>query len=45
MVQGLALAQYFLNMLPFTPFEMTKYILCHYMLEVCNLPFDFDFTE
>ena len=26
------------------PFEMVMCILCHFMLEVCDLPFHFDFT-
>ena len=33
----LALFQYFLIILPFIPFGMVMYILCHYMLEVCDL--------
>ena len=43
-VLGLALVQYFLTMLPSLCFRMVMYILCHYMLEVCDLLFDFDFT-
>ena len=35
---GLALIQ---HSPPFFPFGMVMYILCHYMLEVCNLPFEF----
>ena len=34
---GLALVQYFLTVLPFIYFEMVMYILCHYILEVCDL--------
>lgn len=43
-VFGLALVQYFLTMFPFPHFRMVMYILCHYMLEVCNLLYYFDFT-
>ena len=42
LVFSLALVQYFLIILPF---GMTVYILSHYMLEVCDLLFDFDFME
>ena len=34
---GLALVQYFFTVSPFLPFGMTVYILCHCLLEVCNL--------
>lgn len=37
----LALVQYVLTMPQFFPFGMVMYILCHCMLEVCNLLFDF----
>lgn len=39
-----ALVQYFLAILPFLHFGMVMYILCHYMLEVFDMLFDFDFT-
>jgi hypothetical protein len=35
----LALIWYFLTMSSFLPFEMVMYILCHCMLEVCDLLF------
>ena len=38
---GLDFKQYLLTMSPFPPFAMVMYILSHYMLEVCDLPFDF----
>jgi hypothetical protein len=41
---GLALVQYLLTMLFFLPFGVAMCILCHCMLEVCDLHFDFDFT-
>ena len=44
LVFGLALVQYFLTMPPSLCFGMVMYILCHYMLEVCDLFFDFYFT-
>jgi hypothetical protein len=44
MIVGLALVQYFLAFLPFLIFEMAMNILFHFMLEVCNLLFHFDFT-
>ena len=44
-VFSLALAQHFLAILPFLRFEMAMYILCHYMLEVCDLFLDFDFIS
>lgn len=40
----LALIHYFFTMFPFSPFGMIMFILCHCMLEVCNLLFDFDFV-
>jgi hypothetical protein len=43
LVLGLALFQNFLIMLPLLSFGMVMYILCHCMLKVCNLIFDFDF--
>lgn len=42
---SLALVQYFPTMSPFFPFGMAMYILEHYMLEVYNLVFGFDFTQ
>lgn len=33
----------FLTNLPFFHFGTVMYILCHYILEVCDLPFGFDF--
>jgi len=41
---SLALAQYFLTVFPSLPFGTTMHILCHYILEVCDLLFHFDFT-
>jgi len=38
LLYSLALVQYFLKKLPF---GMVMYILCHYILEVCDLLFDF----
>lgn len=35
----LTLVQYFLTMLRSLPFGIVVYILCHYMLEVCDLVF------
>jgi hypothetical protein len=43
LVFGLSMVQHFLTMIPLLPFEMKMYILWHFMLEVCGLPFDFDF--
>ena len=43
LVFSLALVQYVLTILPSLCFRMKMYILCHYMLEVCDLLFDFDF--
>ena len=37
------LAWYFLTMFLFLHFGMVMYILCHYMLEVCDLLFHFYF--
>lgn len=37
LVFGLALVHYALS-----SFEMVIYILCHCMMEVCDVPFDFD---
>lgn len=42
-VLGLALAQYFC-LLPFLLCGMVIYILCHYILKVCDLLFDFNLT-
>ena len=39
----LDLVRHFLTVLPILPFGVVMYILCHCMLEVCNLLFDFDF--
>ena len=44
LVFSLALVQCFLTMLPFLHFGIVMYILCYYMLEVCDLLFYFDFT-
>lgn len=33
---------YFLTMLPFVPFGMIVHILCHHILDVCNLIFFFN---
>ena len=33
----LALVQYFLTMFPSLHFGVVMYVLCHYMLEVCDL--------
>ena len=41
---GLVVVQYFLTVLPSLCFGMVMYILCHYMLEVCDLLFDCNFT-
>ena len=37
------LVQYFLTVLPSLHLRMVIYILCYYMLEVCDLHFDFNF--
>ena len=42
-VFSLALIQCFLTMSPSQCFRMVMYILCHYMMEVCDLLFDFAF--
>ena len=42
LVFSLALVQHFLTTLP--SFGMVMYLLCHYMLEVYDLLFYFDFT-
>ena len=39
----LDLVRHFLTVLHFLPSGVEMYILCHCMLEVCNLLFDFDF--
>ena len=44
-VFSLALIQYFLIVFPFLPFEMVMYILCHYVFELCNLFYHFNFIE
>lgn len=44
LVFGLTLVQYFLTMFPFLHFGVVMYILCHYMLQVCDL-FDLDLIE
>lgn len=41
---GLALIQRFLTMLSFFSFGMVMYIVCHCLLEVCDLLFDFGVT-
>ena len=43
LIFGLALVRYFLAVLPSLCFEIVMCILCYYMLEVCDLLFDFDF--
>jgi hypothetical protein len=43
MIFVLALVQYFLSLLLLLPFNMVIYILCHCMLEVCDLFFFFFF--
>jgi hypothetical protein len=35
-LEFLALVQYFLTVFPSLPFGAVMYILCHYMLEVCD---------
>ena len=42
LVFNLASLQHFLTMHPSLHFGALMYILCHYMLEVCDLPFHFD---
>ena len=44
LVFSLALVQHFLTKPTPLHFGLVMYILCHYMLEVCDLCFDFDFT-
>lgn len=44
LVFGLVVVQYFLTVFPSLCFGMAMYILCHYMLEVCALLFDCNFT-
>lgn len=41
---GFSLVQYFVTMLTSFHFRLLVYILCHYILEVCDLRFHFDFT-
>ena len=43
LVFGLSLVQCFLTMFPSLWFGLVMHFLCHYMLEVCDLFFDFDF--
>ena len=43
LVFSLVLLQHFLTVLSFLPLGMVVYILCHYMLELYDLPFYFDF--
>lgn len=38
---GFPLVQYFPTIPPFLPFGMVMHILCHWRLELCDLPFDF----
>ena len=45
LVFSLAVVQYFLAMLPPLNFGRVIYTLCHYMLKVCDLLFDFDSME
>lgn len=40
---SLAFIWYFIVILSSLDFGVAIYILCHYILEVCNLLFDFDF--
>ena len=40
----LVLVQYVIFMLLAHTFEMVMYVLCHCVLELCDLLFDFDFT-
>lgn len=44
LVFSFALVRHFLPGLPFLHFRMVMYNLCHYMLEVWDLLYDFDFT-
>ena len=44
LVFNLASLQHFLTMHPSLHFGALMYILCHYMLEVGDLVFNFDFT-
>jgi hypothetical protein len=44
MVVSTALAQDFLTMLSFLPFETVLYMQCHCRFEVCNLLFSIDFV-
>ena len=44
LVFGLAVVRSFLAVLSFLPFGLAVYVLCHCMLEVYDLLFDFDFT-
>jgi len=39
---GVCFSQYFLTTLPSLPFRVAMYILCHCMLELCNLPYKLD---
>lgn len=42
---GLALVQYFHTMFPFLNSGKVTSILYHYMMEICNLLFNFDFLH
>ena len=42
---GLGMVQYFLTVFLSLHFGVVMYILCHDMLKVCDLLFDFDFIE
>lgn len=42
-VLSLALVQGFLPVLPFFPFRMLMYVVCHCLLNICDLLFYFDF--
>lgn len=42
-VFNLALVQYFITMISFPPFGMVMHVMCHRILEVCDLAFYFDF--
>ena len=45
LIFSLAFVQFLLTMLLLLHLGMVMYTLCHYMLEVCYVCFDFVFTE
>ena len=45
LIFSLVLVQYFLTMFLSLRSGVVTYTQCHYMLEVCDLPFDFDFID